>query len=64
MTDTIYQLTYGDYESERTIGIFATRALAERRIVRDALSGVDVRGAIITERQLIIDDIDDDTPEG
>ena len=63
MTQTIYQLSYGEYDDEHTVGMFASRELAERQIVRDALSGKRIEGAHITEHQLVIDDIDSETPE-
>lgn len=60
-TQTIYRLTAGQYDDRRTLGVFASRELAERFLLREVLahaSGIE-RPEIVAE-QLVIDDIDDE----
>ena len=45
-----YVLTYGGaYDDTRTVGIFSTRELAERRILDDLFSGLKIEAPNITE---------------
>ena len=44
-----YVLTYGAYDDTLTVGIFSTRALAERRILDDLFSGLKIEAPNITE---------------
>ena len=44
-----YVLTYDAYEDTLIVGIFSTRALAERRILDDLFSGLTIESPNITE---------------
>jgi len=44
-----YVLTYGTYDDTLTVGIFSTRALAERRILDDLFNGLEIESPNITE---------------
>ena len=44
-----YVLTYGAHEDTLIVGIFSTRALAERRILDDLFSGLEIEAPDITE---------------
>ena len=43
-----YVLTYGAYADAHIVGIFSTRALAERRILDDLFSGLTIESPNIT----------------
>ena len=59
-TQTIYRLTTGQYDDTRTLGVFASRELAERFLLRKVLAHEEVEYPEIVAEQLVIDDIDDD----
>jgi len=59
-TQTIYRLTTGNYDDTRTLGVFASRELAERFLLRKVLAHEEVEYPEIVAEQLVIDDIDDD----
>ena len=44
-----YVLTYGAYGDAHIVGIFSTRALAERRILNDLFNGLKIEAPNITE---------------
>jgi hypothetical protein len=46
----VYELTYGEYDDESAVGLYATRELAEQQIVTDALAGCGPQHARIDER--------------
>jgi hypothetical protein len=62
-TQIIYILTTGQYDDLRTLGVFASRELAERFLLREVLAHESVEYPEIVAEQLVTDDIDDDTPE-
>jgi hypothetical protein len=62
-TQTIYRLTAGQYDDLHTLGVFASRELAERFLLRKVLAHESVEYPEIVAEQLVTDDIDDDTPE-
>lgn len=59
-TQTIYRLTIGPDGDIRTVGVFASRELAARFLLRRVLAHERVDFPEITAEQLVIDDIDGD----
>lgn len=57
-TQTIYRLTRGQYDDLQTMGVFASRELAERFLLRAVLAHESVEYPEIVEESLVIDDID------
>lgn len=51
----VYLLYVGEYDNRRIVGVFATRELAERGIMRRALEGKSLQAVEIDEEAVVTD---------